>query len=206
MYLVCLGVLEVYKSLRLAQAYLGKTVAQLRDTITPADSDSAYRGAIIIASWLGAAAIALIGVCVCVCVCVFVCVCVRACVCVFVCSIADAFRSFSPGLVSVGSYPQLKLFSSQAVAAKGFMVPQLLFKDVIVGFFSFWTMSLGATVFVFGFAIYSVGKAFFNATSASQPGAKKDTDDDPAAKGSVTDFDGLQAQVCCCCSRLAVFQ
>ena len=61
MYLVCLGALEVYKALRLTQTYLGKTVAQLRDTITSADSDAAYRGAMIIAAWLGAAAIALGG-------------------------------------------------------------------------------------------------------------------------------------------------
>ena len=75
------------------------------------------------------------------------------------------------------------------------MVPQLLFKDGIIGFFSFWTMSLGATVFVFMYTAYSLGSSFFAALGSAQPAAKKDTDDDPSAKGTLADFDTLQAQV-----------
>ena len=45
--------------------------------------------------------------------------------------------------------PQINLFKSTATAARGFMVPQPVFKGGVFGFVAHWLIALGPTPFVF---------------------------------------------------------
>lgn len=109
--------------------------------------------------------------------------------------------------ILAGAKPQLNLFSSHATPAKGFMVPQAIFGGGPLAFISFWWSSLAATVFV-TFATGAWLYMHYLASAGVAAVGKKDTDDDPTAKGtalSADDKDVLLSQVVVYSASMLIF-
>lgn len=80
------------------------------------------------------------------------------------------------------AYPQIAIFQATATAARGFMVPQPIFKGGPVGFVSHWLIALGVTPFLFLATGIVPLVQYFRGSGVPAAGASTD--------GSVSDASG----------------